>query len=511
MDYTLFAMKKFFRNKFFSFVVPLSFLAAGGNASAPPANPSMKVAENKNKSIQTQEDVEAAVILGGGVGALTSAIYLGRAGLEPVVVQGPTPGGLLTQSHSVQNWPGEMEIDGHSLTDKIRTQAKANGAHLLEGEVTSVDFSKRPYKIKIRSLPDQKEKELQAETVIVAMGTVPNFLGVEGEKQYWGKGVTNCAICDGSLYKNRVVGVVGGGDAAVLEALYLSNIAKEVDVFVRKSAFKAVEEKRMETLLAKPNVKIFYETAVSEIKGDGEKVTHVVVQKGKEKTSEIPLDGLFLAIGSTPNSQLFGTSLDLDKKGYIQLKKDQQTSADGVYAIGDIVDPIYKQAISAAGDGAKAALQAQQYLADRAPHLVAQIKERAKQAETVVVAAEQTAPKESLLTESHDVIEISSQEQFEQELRNSPVPVVVDFYATWCGPCKQVSPLIESSANQLSGKVKFLKVNVDELFDLSSIYNIQAMPTVLVLDPSGEISDRKVGSQEITELLKQLEKQAFAP
>jgi len=510
-------MKKFFKRKFlslFSFVVPVSFLAAGGTPSAdsPPVNSIMIPVENKSKELKTEEDVEAAVILGGGVGALTSAIYLGRAGLEPVVVQGPTPGGLLTQSHSVQNWPGEMDIDGHSLTDKIRSQAKANGARILEGEVTGVDFSKQPFTIQMKSLQaDQKEWQLKAETVIVAMGTVPNYLGVDGEKKYWGKGVTNCAICDGSLYKNRVVGVVGGGDAAVLEALYLSNIAKEVDVFVRKGAFKAIEEKRMETLLAKPNVKIFYETSVAEIKGDGEKVTHVVVKKGKGGTSEIPLDGLFLAIGSTPNSQIFGKALELDAKNYIRLKKDQQTSVDGVYAIGDIVDPIYKQAISAAGDGAKAALQAQQYLSDRAPNLVAQIKERTKNSESVVAVAEKAppavSPAASLASDSHEVIEISSQEQFDRELKTSSVPVVVDFYATWCGPCKQISPLIESSATQLNGKVKFLKVNVDELFDLSSVYNIQAMPTVLVLDSSGEISDRKVGSQEITELLKQLQSQ----
>lgn len=504
-------MKKFLNRKFlslFSFIAPVSFLAAGGTPSAdsPPINSIIVPTESKSKEIKTEEDVEAAVILGGGVGALTSAIYLGRAGLEPVVVQGPTPGGLLTQSHSVQNWPGEMDIDGHSLTDKIRSQAKANGARILEGEVTGVDFSKQPFTIQMRSLQaDQKEWQLKAETVIVAMGTVPNYLGVDGEKKYWGKGVTNCAICDGSLYKNRVVGVVGGGDAAVLEALYLSNIAKEVDVFVRKGAFKAIEEKRMATLLAKPNVKIFYETSVAEIKGDGEKVTHVVLKKEKGGTSEIPLDGLFLAIGSTPNSQIFGKSLELDPKNYIKLKKDQQTSIDGVYAIGDIVDPIYKQAISAAGDGAKAALQAQQYLSDHAPNLVAQIKERSKNSESPVAVVEKPPALASLPTESHEVIEISSQEQFERELKTSTVPVVVDFYATWCGPCKQISPLIESSASQLNGKVKFLKVNVDELFDLSSVYNIQAMPTVLVLDSAGEISDRKVGSQEITELLKQLQ------
>ena len=435
------------------------------------------------------------VVLGGGIGALTSALYLSRAGMEPLVIEGTSPGGLLTQSHTVQNWPGELEIDGTALTDKVRKQAEANGAQFRREEVVSVDFSKRPFLIKTRLLDDKEQmRERRAESCIIAMGTQPNFLGIPGEtgeSGYWGRGITNCAICDGNLYRDQIVGVVGGGDSAVLEGLYLSNIAKEVYLFVRKDSLRSIEKKRVETLLKKSNVKIFYDTEVEEIKGDGNRLTHVLLKAKEKGRFEFSLDGLFLAIGSKPNTEIFKDALKLDEKGYILLERDQETSVKGVYAIGDIVDPVYKQAISAAGDGAKAALQAQQYVSDRTNGLVAKSKAVEKKTER---------------TSINEVIEISSLAQFQAEMEVSEIPVVVDFYASWCGPCKRISPLIESTASQLTGKVKFLKVNVDKLNDLSASYNVRSMPTILLFDPSGKEIERKVGTDQISDLLRRLEK-----
>ncbi len=447
-----------------------------------------------------QDPLYPVVILGGGISALTSALYLGRAELSPVVIEGQTPGGLLTQSHSVQNWPGEMEIEGHLLTEKMRLQAEANGAQLVSAEVVSVDFSKRPFLITIRSTEgSQKQSRIRADACIIAMGTEPNFLGIPGEtgpNGYWGRGVTNCAICDGSLYRDRVVGVVGGGDAAVLEALYLSNIAKEVSVFVRKDALKASEKKRVEALLEKSNVHILYNTQVAEIQGNEEGVSSVVIQTKGKGARNYPLDGLFLAIGSKPNSRIFKNKLAMDSRGYVLVDNGQKTSVEGVYAVGDIVDPVYKQAICAAGDGAKAALQAQQYISDRMSGLVA-----AKKATLV-------EKKEKRLEEV--VVEINSLEQFYRELEQSEIPVVVDFYATWCGPCKKITPTLDASAAKLSGKVKFLKVNVDKLPSISDTYNIRSMPTTLFLNASGEILDRKVGLGPITRFLESLETESVA-
>jgi len=431
---------------------------------------------------------EPIVILGGGIGALTSAIYLGRAGFSPLVIEGRLPGGLLTQSHLVQNWPGEMEINGLELTEKIRAQAEANGAQLISAEVIGVDFSKRPLIITTRSLDGSEETlNIRAESCIIAMGTEPNYLHVPGEKEFWGKGVTNCAVCDGSLYKDQVVGVVGGGDAAVLEALYLSNIARKVYVFVRKGSLRAVEEKRVAFLKQTPNVEFLYNTTVEEIQGDGNQVTGVLLKEAGKKR-ELALDGVFLAIGSTPNSKLFQKALKLDSKGYIVRTKDQQTSLKGVYAVGDIVDPIYKQAISAAGDGAKAALQAQDYISEKLGPM----------------AHVTSPPKQEKAPVSHEVIEIVSVEQFEEELANSSIPIAVDFYATWCGPCKRIAPTFAASADTLAGKVRFLKVNVDRVTPLSNSYNVRAMPTMILFDASGAETERGVGPVPITQMLKQL-------
>lgn len=436
---------------------------------------------------------EPVVILGGGVGALTSAIYLARAGLHPIVIEGQSPGGLLTQSHAVQNWPGEIEIEGVGLTEKIREQAKANGAVLLSEEVVAVDFSRRPFVITTRSFPSKKKlRTIEAQSCIIAMGTEPNFLQIPGESTYWGQGVSNCAICDGTLYRDRVVGVVGGGDAAVLEANYLADLAKEVHIFVRKSAFRAVEQRRLQQLQRRPNVKIHYQTVVEEVKGDEDHITYVALKTSGERW-KLPLDGLFLAIGSRPNSKLFQGALKLDEKGYIFLEKDQQTSLKGVFAIGDIVDPIYKQAISAAGDGAKAALQVKQYLSDSA-----------KQS-----TSGNFQPKEEF-TFSGDIVEIFSEEQFQKELERSEVPVIVDFYASWCGPCKRLSPVLETFAQHLSGKARFFKVNVDTLGNLTRFYQVRAMPTVLVFDPSGNVSERRIGSEQITQFLESLKEHSMS-
>ena len=510
--------------------VALSSVMAGETESLPPRLRAIALVHEEASTKTTQ-----AVVLGGGMGGLTAALYLARADMAPILVEGKTPGGLLTLSHSVQNWPGELEIDGKVLMDKIIAQNLGNGVELLKEEVIRVDFSRRPFVVTTRSLNSKAEHKIFADSCIIAMGTTPNMLGIPGEEKYWGKGVTNCAICDGSLYREQVVGVVGGGDAAVLEALYLSNLAKEVHVFVRSEKLRANESKRIETLQERPNVKFYYNTEIVEVKGDKTGVTGVTLKTKGKALQDVALDGLFLAIGSRPNTELFQNILRLDERGYIQLKKDQETSVPGVYAIGDIVDPTYKQAITAAGEGAKAALQVQKLLM-HIPHGAAVIRKgqdikQTSQDETESESQVQNGgtlevldPKQSKETtvleiplqkevalvaavqdtSQSGIVEISSMDQFQQELKSAKSPVVVDFYATWCGPCQQIAPQIEAHAKRLAGKTKFLKVNVDTMHELSRSYKIRAMPTVLLLAPSGKEMERKVGGQQISEFLEQL-------
>ena len=419
------------------------------------------------------------VILGSGVGGLTSSIYLARSGLKPLVVEGNVPGGAITQSNGVQNWPGEFDITGLDLTEKVRLQAEKNGVLLAKEEVIAVDLSSRPYSFTLQNIYDtSKQRKVFSDFCIIATGAKPRKLDVQGESKYWSKGVYTCAVCDGSLYKDQVVAVVGGGDSAVLEADYLSGIAKKVYLLVRKDKLKGMEKNRREQLAFRPNVEIVYDVQVEEITGSDSSVEKIAIAHKSGKKELLSVDAVFLAIGAIPNTQLFTSQLELDAEGYIVLKKYLETSVPGVFAIGDVTDPLFKQAISAAGDGAKAAIQAQMAFSAKEPVPV------------VKVVAQ--------------VIEVKDLRHFKDILRTTKVPVLVDFYATWCGPCRYLSPFMDTFAKELDGKVCICKVNVDEAGDIASFYKIRSMPTVLRVDSQGKEIARKVGPQEIMQYVNGL-------
>ncbi|MBI2743923.1 MAG: FAD-dependent oxidoreductase [Chlamydiales bacterium] len=429
----------------------------------------------QNVHAEEKSEERAVVVLGGGVGALTSATYLARAGIPPLVLTGPLPGGALVQSHSVQNWPGELDISGLDLVEKMQVQAETNGAELRGDEVIHVDFSKRPFTITTRD-PSGEIKRIHAQAAIIALGAVPNMLGVSGEKTYWLKGVYNCAVCDGGFYKDKVVAIVGGGDSALTEAHYLSNIAKKVYLIVRKEQFKTVEEQRKREILARPNIELLMKTTVEEVKGNGERVTSLTLQKdGKEKV-DLPVDALFLAIGSQPNTSLFTDQLALDPQGYIQLKQHQQTSVDGIFALGDVVDREFKQAVTAAGDGAKAALQAQKWLTRYSP---------------MRKGAEEIASPES------DIVFVKSSKQFQEEIDKAGTTVFVYFFSPRCIPCRTFGQVYEKWAKAYGTKVRFLKVNVLDAHDINSRYQIMAIPSLVILDKNGKLVRQEEGTKQI--------------
>ncbi|MBN2479277.1 MAG: FAD-dependent oxidoreductase [Parachlamydiales bacterium] len=469
-------MKKFILKTFFL----IAFVCSSFSLNA-------QNAKDIKKPAKCSEEEYCVAILGGGVGALTSGIYLSRAGYKPVIIEGNTPGGMITQSHSVENWPGEVKISGIELMDRVKNQAEVNGCKIISKEVVDVDFSSRPFKITVKDLFRNKTEVIKARSCIIAMGTSSNYINVPGEKNYWGRGVSNCAVCDGSLYENKNVVVVGGGDSAVLEANYLSNIAKNVYVVVRKDKLSAKDLNKVKALEDRQNINVVYNSVLSSINGDDELVHSIKLKNNKtNKESVLNVDGIFLATGSTPNTKIFKDKLQLDEKGYIKVKDGGQTSVEGVYAIGDIVDPIYKQAITAAGDGAKAAISAQNYLEgfktvknEKKDYLV-----------SPVLAA---------------VYNVETMNQFEKEVYNTKIPVVVDFYATWCKPCQRLAPVLHETANKLSGKVKILKVNVDTSKEIASKYKISAMPTAVVFDKSGNMLYKKIGPSPIADLLYALE------
>jgi len=439
-------------------------------------------------SLLLSEEIQEVVVLGGGVGGLTSALYLARAGLHPLVVTGQNPGGALTQSPLVQNWPGEIAIGGGDLVDKIRKQAEESGAEFEASEVIRVDFSTDQYEIVVRNpLKPDSYRVIKTKACIIATGAVPKMLGVPGESAYWLKGVHNCAVCDGNLYKNQEIIVVGGGDAAITEASYLAKIVKKVTLVVRSSALKSIETRRKEQLLAYRNVEVLYNTTVEEICGNDIHMTKAIVKNrasGEERT--LSANALFLAIGSTPNTQLFKGQIDLDDKGYIILVNQQQTSKPNLFAIGDVTDPDFRQAVTAAGDGAKAALQVERLLASSSP-----------------LQSKETPCQQP--SEEPRVISIKSLEHFEKEVLNAESPVVVDFYADWCGPCRILEPSIQTWSKQFHNKVKFAKVNIDQLSKLAVRYGIRAVPTVLYFDKGGILLESCTGMQEISTLINSLD------
>jgi thioredoxin reductase (NADPH) len=435
------------------------------------------------------EKEHPVLILGGGVAALTSAVYLSRAGITPVVITGPVVGGTITQSHNVQNWPGEVSISGLELGEKVRKQAEMNGALLQSEAVVSVDFSKRPFLVTTKKVigSDEQLIRYKAQSIIIAMGATPNLLNVPGEQNYWSKGVYSCAVCDGSFYKDKVVAVVGGGDGALVEAEYLSNIAAKVHILVRKGEFRAIEKQRLQEVLARPNVQVHYNTSVKEIQGDESRATHLLLQGAEgQPLPKLPIDALFLAIGAKPNTELFG-QLEQDAQGYLVLKNHQETAVPGIYAIGDVADPQFKQAISAAGDAAKAAIQAQRHLASRASQPLTPVKNK-QTAKTVAAQA----------------IEVKSKAQFVKELQNAQGPIFVDFYSTRCPPCKMFAPLYDEWARQYGDRIKFLKVNADEVSELFIEYQVRGVPTLLIMDSKGKVARRSTGFQEISEVDKRL-------
>ena len=301
------------------------------------------------------------LIIGSGPAGYTAAIYAGRADLKPVLYTGMQPGGQLTTTTIVENFPGYPQgVDGNQMMMDMREQAARFGTDIRDGVIVKADFSKYPY-----IFTDDRGREITAETVIVATGASAKYLGLPDEEKYRGQGVSACATCDGFFYRKKTVAVVGGGDTAVEEATYLASLAKKVYIIVRKPYLRATEIMK-ERVAKKGNIEILYETNTLGLYGEnGVEGAHLIYRKGEsdEKKYDLPIDGFFLAIGHTPNTSVFRGAINMDEKGFIITQGDStQTNLEGVYAAGDCADPIYRQGIVAAGAGAKAAIEADRYL-----------------------------------------------------------------------------------------------------------------------------------------------------
>ena len=313
--------------------------------------------------MSTKEQHHKLIILGSGPAGLTAAIYAARAILEPVVVSGREAGGQLMITSDVENYPGFPEgIKGPEMMDLLRAQAKRFGTEFFSGDVVDVELSERPFKLTL-----ENKDTLSCDSLIISTGASARWLGMDSEKEFSGKGVSACATCDGFFFRDQDVAVVGGGDTALEEALYLANICKSVTLIHRRDEFRGskIMQKRA---INHEKISIFWNTVVEEVLGDPKAgMTSLKVKNVKnQQVTEHPITGLFVAIGHTPNTKLFKGKLNLNENGYVKVTPGTTyTSVEGVFASGDVQDHVYRQAVTAAGTGCMAAIDAERWLAEQ--------------------------------------------------------------------------------------------------------------------------------------------------
>ena len=302
------------------------------------------------------------LILGGGPAGFTAAIYASRANLSPIVYEGIQPGGQLTTTTVVENFPGfPGGVDANTLMDNMREQARSFGADIRQGTATAVDLSHRPFQVTIDA-----QIQIEADSLIIATGAQARYLGLPSEEKFKGAGVSACATCDGFFYRKRTVAVVGGGDTACEDALYLASLAKKVYMIVRRDVFRA-SKIMQEKVLSTENIEVLWNCNTQEVLGDEMGVTGARLLRKDGIVFDIAIDGFFLAIGHSPASELFAPWLERDAAGYLVTKPGtSETTVPGVFAAGDVQDPHYRQAITAAGSGCMAARDAEKFLLEQA-------------------------------------------------------------------------------------------------------------------------------------------------
>ena len=298
------------------------------------------------------------IILGSGPAGYTAAIYAARANLNPVVIQGQQAGGQLTTTTDVDNYPGYKDgVQGPEMMEDFKAQAERFGTEIIWDHIEETDFSKRPFHLK------GEDGEYSCDALIIATGASAKYLGLESEETFAGRGVSACATCDGFFYRGKEVAVIGGGDTAVEEALYLSNLCSKVTVVHRRDELRA-EKIMQDKLLGTANVEMAWNSVLDEILGDDSGVTGVRLKSTvDDSTRELDVHGVFIAIGHQPNTGFVGDQLDKDDAGYLKVQgRSTMTSVEGVFAAGDVADPVYRQAVTSAGEGCKAALDVERWL-----------------------------------------------------------------------------------------------------------------------------------------------------
>jgi thioredoxin reductase (NADPH) len=439
-------------------------------------------------NISDMKAVHPIVIIGSGCAGWSAAIYGARSGIPTLVITGSDPGGQLNGTTDVENFPGFGKELGPAIMDRLQQQAVKFGAEVLNDTVTNISCDQWPF-----TITTQGGKTIQALSIIVATGASPRTLKIPGEQDYWGKGVTTCAICDAAFHKGNDVLVVGGGDSAIEHALQLAPYAKTITVAVRGDRMRAsaAMQKRLAGI---KQATVLYNTRVIAITGDGRRVTGVELRNDKtDETVRKQVTGVFLAIGHDPNTALFKKIVELDPQGYIIISgRGQKTSRNGVFAAGDVEDHVYRQAGVASGSGIKAALDAIKFLQEEVGLTISQF------ADPLVTVPEAPA---------FSITSISDIQEFQSHLKGEKA-VVVDFYTKHCPSCKQLEGMITAYAPSVADKATFVRIDAGDLRDIAEEYHIVTVPTLLIFK-NGSIVARYNSAIKSAQTLSEFVQQAL--
>ncbi len=447
---------------------------------------------NLNRNVQPI----SVIIFGGGLSGLAAASCFTENGVSCMVIQGPAPEGALMKARTVRNWPGKPGAVGSDIIDEISSHVEANKIPILDEEVINVDFSSWPYRVVTQRFDDGTIVERTALSCIIATGSEPNLLNIPGENEYFGKGVCTCVWCDGPLYKNKKVVVVGSGQHAIFEATHLASIAREVVIVAREDRLIARDPQELDRLLARSNVKVIFNSDAQEVKGDDNGVTQLVMRNNKTGLqSTIDVDGIFLAIGSRPKTSLFKDQIKLNERGTIELGINQATSQEGVYAAGEVCASKFSSAIACAGQGCIAALQAKSFLEDVGLPFSNQKHWGYNTRSDLGSYQDSLVSDESDINEYRAAREIYTQDDFKKLVLDSPLPLVIDFYSPACYSCKRMMPIFEDLMKGYDGKVNFIKVSIsntdietDLIIKKLQGTEIKSVPTFVLVRKGKEIT-----------------------
>ncbi|WP_448563400.1 thioredoxin-disulfide reductase [Trichothermofontia sp.] len=460
--------------------------------------------------------VENLVIIGSGPAGYTAAIYAGRANLRPLVFEGfqagGIPGGQLMTTTEVENFPGFPEgITGPELMQRTKAQAVRWGAELITEDVTAVDLSQRPFGVR------SAEREVRANSLIIATGATAKRLGLPSEETYWNRGISACAICDGAspIFKGVDLVVIGGGDTAAEEAIYLTKYGSHVHLLVRRDRMRA-SKAMQDRVLNHPKITVHWHTEAVDVAGNGERLQRVKVRNNQTgEVTEIEAGGLFYAIGHTPNTAIFKGQIDLDEVGYIKVQPGSvATSVPGVFAAGDVQDHEFRQAVTAAGTGCMAALLAERWLSEQG--LIQEFHpEISEPAASVSAATESTptvSPESSTRTDPAASFDPNATRHvggyaLRKLYHESDRLIMVKYASPTCGPCHTLKPILSKVVDEFEGQIHYVEIDIEADPEIAEAAGITGTPTVQFFknkDKVGELIGVKQKSQYREMIISQM-------